>query len=35
LTGDDVSAVHSIVDQTAPLLMGVAKTGILDCSAEL
>jgi hypothetical protein len=33
--GDDVSAIHSIVDQAAPLLMGVAKTGILDCSEEL
>jgi hypothetical protein len=32
--GDDVSAVHSVVDQAAPLLMGVAKTGILDCSEE-
>jgi hypothetical protein len=33
--GADVSAVHSIVDQASPLLMGVSKTGILDCSQEL
>ena len=33
--GEDVSAIHSIVDQAAPALMGVAKVGILDCSAEL
>lgn len=33
--GHDVSAMHSIVDQAAPLLMGVARVGILDCEEEL